>query len=89
MVGNIAPTVNAGPDQTADESQLVSFSGSFTDPGAADTHTVDWDFGDGQTAAGTLTPDHAFADDGVYTVRLTVEPHGSLADLGPMALGVP
>ena len=71
-VSNVAPTADAGADQTADESQLVSFSGTFTDPGPLDVHTIDWDFGDGQTAAGTLTPDHAYADDGVYTVTLTV-----------------
>ena len=31
-----------------------------------------WDFGDGHTASGTLTPEHAFADAGTYTVTLTV-----------------
>jgi PKD repeat protein len=69
---NVAPTVNAGEDQTADEGSAVSFSGSFTDPGTADTHTVAWDFGDGETAEGTLTPTHVYADNGVYTVVLTV-----------------
>jgi PKD repeat protein len=68
---NVAPTVDAGPDQTVDEGDTVSFSGSFTDPGA-DTHTIVWDFGDGSTAAGTLTPSHAYGDNGVYTVTLTV-----------------
>jgi PKD repeat protein len=68
---NVAPSVEAGADQTADEGTLVSFSGIFTDPGA-DTHTVHWDFGDGTSASGTLTPGHIYADDGVYTVTLTV-----------------
>ncbi|KKK56077.1 hypothetical protein LCGC14_3068170, partial [marine sediment metagenome] len=31
-VNNVAPTVNAGPDQTVDEGDVVNFSGSFTDP---------------------------------------------------------
>jgi hypothetical protein len=73
FVGNVAPSVNAGPDQTADEAQPVSFSGAFTDPGSGDTHTITWSFGDGASASGTLTPTHTFADDGVYTVMLTVE----------------
>ena len=37
----------------------VLFSGSFTDPGTADTHTIEWDFGDGSpVVTGTLTPTH-------------------------------
>lgn len=71
-VNNVAPAVEAGADQTADEGTGVSFSGSFTDAGSADTHTIDWDFGDGATDPGTLTPSHTYADNGVYTVTLTV-----------------
>jgi len=72
-VNNVPPTVEAGPDQTAYEGDTVNFSGSFTDPGLADTHTIEWSFGDGSpTASGTLTPSHVYADDGVYTVTLTV-----------------
>ncbi len=70
-VYNVPPSVNAGPDQTVDEGDTVSFSGSFTDPGA-DTHTIEWDFGDGQTASETLTPTHEYGDNGVYPVTLTV-----------------
>jgi PKD repeat protein len=33
---------------------------------------VTWDFGDGATASGTLTPTHIYADDGAYTVTLVV-----------------
>ncbi|MHC4594215.1 MAG: PKD domain-containing protein, partial [Planctomycetota bacterium] len=72
IVNNVAPTVNAGPDKTADEGDVVNFSGSFTDPGLADTHTIEWDFGDSTTAVGTLTPSHVYADNGIYTVTLTV-----------------
>jgi PKD repeat protein len=71
-VNNIAPTADAGPDQTAIISQTVSFSGSFTDPGTLDTHTIEWDFGDGNSASGSLTPTHVYADRGYYTVTLTV-----------------
>ena len=42
------------------------------DPDAGDTHTFLWDFGDGATNATTLTPNHVYADDGIYTVIFTV-----------------
>ncbi|MDY6837598.1 MAG: PKD domain-containing protein [Thermodesulfobacteriota bacterium] len=71
-VNNVAPTVEAGPDQTVDEGVNASFSGSFTDPGTLDTHTIEWNFGDEETASGTLTPSHVYKDNGVYTVTLTV-----------------
>lgn len=53
-VSNVDPTVDAGTDQTVNEGEIVSFNGSFTDPGSDDTHTIDWDFGDGDTASGIL-----------------------------------
>ncbi|HLF26956.1 MAG TPA: PKD domain-containing protein [Anaerolineae bacterium] len=71
-VEGVAPAVQAGPDQSGDEGAALSFAGAFTDPGALDTHTLAWDFGDGETASGTLTPAHTYADNGVYTVTLTV-----------------
>ena len=70
-VNNVAPTVNAGANQTSDEGDPVNFGGSFTDPGTVDTHTFHWDFGDGGSS-GSLTTSHVFADDGVYRVTLTV-----------------
>ncbi|MBL3619163.1 MAG: PKD domain-containing protein, partial [gamma proteobacterium endosymbiont of Lamellibrachia anaximandri] len=71
-VNNVAPTADAGADQTVNEGDTVNFTGSFTDPGTADTHTIEWDFGDGTTATGSVTPSHLYAEDGVYTVTLTV-----------------
>lgn len=67
-------TVDAGPDQMADEGDEVSFSGTVTD--GLNTYTVEWDFGDGATASGTLTPTHTYADNGLYTVTLTVSVNG-------------
>jgi PKD repeat protein len=69
---NSPPVVEAGPDQQAGEGVPVTFAGSFNDPDVGDTHTISWDFGDGDSAAGTLTPMHPYAEDGVYTVTLTV-----------------
>jgi len=71
-VQNVAPTVEAGPNQMADEGSPISFSGSFTDPSASDTHIYFWDFGDGSNASDTLTPTHYYADNNIYTVTLTV-----------------
>ena len=72
-VTNVAPQVNAGADLAAVEDDTVLFNGSFTDPGTDDTHDIEWDFGDGENASGTLTPTHAFDQPGEFTVTLTVE----------------
>ncbi|MFZ5916947.1 MAG: PKD domain-containing protein [Chloroflexota bacterium] len=71
-VDNVAPTVLAGNDQSADEGDTVFFNGAFTDPGAGDTHTIEWDFGDGDTAAGSVSTSHVFTAADSFTVRLTV-----------------
>jgi PKD repeat protein len=71
-VQNEAPLVDAGVDVSVAVSTTVAFNGSFTDAGTLDTHTIDWDFSDGVTASGTLTPSHTFTAEGVYTVTLTV-----------------
>jgi PKD repeat protein len=71
-VDNVAPTVNAGADITTTAGKAVIFNGSFNDPGSLDTHTIEWDFGDGSSAGGTLTPAHVYAAAGDYMVTLTV-----------------
>ncbi len=39
-----------------------------------------WNFGDGSSFTGTLTPTHTYADDAVYTVTLTItDTHGGVA----------
>ncbi len=70
-IANAPPAVDAGPDQSVMQGDEVAFSGSFTDPGQ-DTHTIEWDFGDGGTGEGTLTPSHVFDQPGIYTVTLVV-----------------
>jgi PKD repeat protein len=75
---NDAPIAEAGEDQTTSEGQAVKFNGSYTDPdllrslGIGQQHTISWDFGDGATASGVLTPTHTYADNGVYTVTLAI-----------------
>ena len=94
-VNNVAPTVDAGADDTVDEGTLYPYVATFTDPGfdcapcgtAEDfTATIDWGDGTGtepltidETAGspgtltqGTASGSHTFADNGVYTVTVTV-----------------
>jgi hypothetical protein len=42
-VANLAPRVDAGPDQVSDEGDAVAFSGSASDPGASDRLSYAWD----------------------------------------------
>ena len=63
---------NVGPDIVAVVGEEVQFSGSFSDPGTQDTHTIAWDFDDGDTASGTLSVTHSFDTPGTYDVTLTV-----------------
>ena len=71
-VVNRPPTVDAGNAVTVGSNQMVTFNGSFTDPGQLDTHTILWDFGDGSMVSNTLTPNHVYTIPGTYVVSLTV-----------------
>ena len=69
-VDGTAPTADAGSDRTTGVDDALSFDGTASgdDVGVA---SYEWQFGDGTTATGP-TPQHAFADQGTYTVTLTV-----------------
>ena len=70
-VNNIPPqNVDAGSNMTVNEGTTVLFSGSATDPGD-DVLTYQWNFGDGSTGFGQ-NASHAYGDNGIYTVTLTV-----------------
>ena len=78
-VNNVAPTVNAGADATINEGSAFSDSGFFNDPGTLDTWTATVDYGDGSglqalalDADKTFDLNHIYADNGVYTVIVTV-----------------
>ncbi|MDY3559679.1 S8 family serine peptidase [Gemmata sp. JC673] len=76
VIDNAAPTANAGVDQTVNEGTPVTLTGSFTDAGAADTHTLSWSVSasNGQVIAGGTGAAFAFTptDNGTYTVTVTV-----------------
>lgn len=87
-VRNVPPTVNAGPNKTAYAGEVVSFSGSFSDPGTADTHAILWTFGDGNSASGSLTPKHTYDTAGTYEVKLTVTDDDGASDADILTVAV-
>ena len=78
---NVAPSVSAlvfSPSSVTDN-QTVTVSGTFSDPGTADTYTVTFAWGDGFSSvdslvAGTRTfsGSHSYVTSGTYTVTVTV-----------------
>lgn len=60
--------------------ETINFAGSYSDPGALDSHTSRWSFGDsssssanhGPSGSGTLSASHAYGAPGTYHVSLTV-----------------
>ncbi len=72
---NVAPRADAGPDVAANEGDVVTLTGTFSDPGS-DAHQLSWVVADpsgrvvatGPGASVTLVP----ADGGVYTATFTV-----------------
>ncbi|TPW19192.1 MAG: Uncharacterized protein FD126_2933, partial [Elusimicrobia bacterium] len=77
-VSNAAPSLAALPDQNAAEGSIVSLQGAtFTDAGLSDTHTATVDWGDGTIESAVVSSkavqaQHAYGDNGAYTVRVTV-----------------
>src|SRR5204862_228139 len=75
-VNNVAPTADAGADQTVNEGDAVHLSGAFTDPGTADTQTQIWSVAasNGQVIGGGSGSAFSFVpnDNGTYTVTYTV-----------------
>jgi len=87
-VANVAPVLTVAADQAADEGTGKDFDlGSFTDPGFDGPWnvTVDWGDGSADTTFDSASPGplpqkpHTYADDGTYTVTVTV----GEADDGP------
>lgn len=72
-VGNADPSASAGGFYTGQLGTGITFTGTATDPGAADQASLSfsWNFGDGNSATGP-TATHVYSDRGTYTVTLTV-----------------
>ncbi len=86
-VKNVPPKVTVGADIFVNEGQEFEIIGHFTDPEWLEKHTARIDFGDNTKpvqatvtesnnppeAKGEVRAKHAYCDNGVYTVTLTVE----------------
>ncbi len=68
---NRPPTAAPGGPYGAAEGTVISFDGSGSTDLDGDALTYAWDFGDGTTGTG-VKPSHTYADNGSYTVTLTV-----------------
>ena len=78
--GDRPPIAVWGGSTTAFEGASVSFNGGgSSDPDVDDVLTYDWDFGDGTRGTGP-NPTHAFQDNGVYNVVLTVKDRAGAID---------
>ena len=91
----VAPTFTIDGQSLIGDSQAVTVSGSFTDPGALDTHTVSVNWGDGTTtdaavdqAAGTYQASHTFAAGGHFTVVATVTDDDNDSDQADLTVNV-
>ncbi|KQS27064.1 PKD domain-containing protein [Dyadobacter sp. Leaf189] len=85
-VKNVGPTVDAGPDITVNEGEIVTLEAYFEDVEYLDTHWSVWNFGDDQPtkkgfveetnikpkSKGVTKIHHAWCDNGVYAVSVQV-----------------
>ena len=77
-ITNVAPTVDAGADQTVDEGDTVSITPTFQDAGSDDAHIAVVNWGDQSNvtvidpAVSPIASDHAYGDQGTFTVTVTV-----------------
>ncbi len=76
-VENTQATLNLGPDVSMDEGSAFSASGSFADPGGAETWTGSVDYGDGWGPQAlelhpnsTFDLSHVYEENGIYTVTV-------------------
>lgn len=80
-VTNAPPVPSAGADRTVEEGTPVDFAGTFTDPGAGDTHSFLWTF-TGASNASTANVTRTWNDDQAVTAtfRVTDDDGASAAD---------
>lgn len=86
-VANVAPTAGFSASQATSEGGVITFSATSTTDTTSDLPllTFAWAFGDGTTGSG-VTVQHAYADEGSYTARLTVTDDNGAASTATMTL---
>jgi len=86
-VANQAPVLSDLSVGTGSEEEDLTFSVTVQDPGANDSVSYHWDFGDGSTATTSTVVQHAYADDGSYTVTFTATDNdGAAASISAVAV---
>ena len=81
-----ALAVSAGGNQTANEGSSIAFAGTVS--GGTAPYTYAWTFGDGGTATGSLSPAHAYKDNGSFTATLSVIDSKGLTGSGSLVATV-
>jgi len=81
-VNNLAPVVEAGPDDGSFSGAVYNLTATFTDAGVLDTHTALIDWGDGSppeagtvneaNGSGTVSGSHVYTSPADYPVTVTV-----------------
>jgi len=75
VIRNAPPVIDAMVVSGGQEGDLLTFSGSATDPGGVPV-SYSWDFDDGTPDGLGASVQHAFMDEGTYSVRLTASDGG-------------
>ena len=95
---NLPPVLTAAGHGAADEGTPVSLElATFTDAGRSDTHTATIDWGDNrqetfavtqENGTGSVVGEHSYADNGDYTVTITVTDDDGASDDATLMVSV-
>jgi len=70
-VDNTPPVASAGGPYSGNEGSPITFTAAGSSDADGNVLSYSWDFGDGTSGTG-VSPSHTYADNGVYTARVTV-----------------
>ena len=75
---NLSPIAFVGGPYTGTEGTAVALDGTLSSDPNGDVLTYSWDYGDGSALGSGATPTHSYAQNGSYTLTLTVQDPGGL-----------